>query len=191
LPQTPKLWNAFSAKRGLLQRWTIRIILDARTDLFSFGAGPYEMATSHLAFYGTTMAVIHDAILNRAPDSYQTQCRPASKLEEIINKALEKDRDLRYHSAGDLRADQKRLKRDKSSGRSVVAALSEPVSTLEQGSAGTGTTQAIPPSRRLPLWLAGSVRMASMVPSLLWARSLFSLHCGRTADLETVRMPRV
>jgi serine/threonine protein kinase len=74
--------------------------LDARTDLFSFGAVLYEMATGKQAFGGTTTAVIHDAILNRAPTSpIELNPNLPPKWEEIINKALEKDRDLRYHSA--------------------------------------------------------------------------------------------
>ena len=94
--------------------------LDARTDLFSFGAVLYEMATGRQAFGGTTTAVIHDAILNRAPTSpIELNPNLPPKWEEIINKALEKDRDLRYHSASDIRTDLKRLKRDTESGRSA------------------------------------------------------------------------
>jgi serine/threonine protein kinase/Tol biopolymer transport system component len=92
--------------------------LDARTDLFSFGAVLYEMATGHPAFDGSTTAVVFHQILAEAPKP-PLQLNPSLplKLEEIIIKALEKDRDLRYHSAGDLRADLKRLKRDTDSGR--------------------------------------------------------------------------
>ena len=95
--------------------------LDARTDLFSFGAVLYEMATGRQAFSGTTAAVIHDAILNRAPVS-PISLNPSlpHKFEEIINKALEKDRDVRYQVAAELRADLKRLKRDSDSGRSAA-----------------------------------------------------------------------
>jgi serine/threonine protein kinase len=76
--------------------------------LFSFGAVLYEMATGHPAFSGTTPVLIFDAILNRAPTS-PVPLNPelSPKLEEIINKALEKDRDLRYQSASDIRTDLK------------------------------------------------------------------------------------
>lgn len=96
--------------------------LDARTDLFSLGAVVYEMATGRAAFSGATSAVIFDAILNRAPaapSSFNANLPP--KLEEIIGKALEKDRDLRYQTAAELRTDLKRLKRDADSSRSQAA----------------------------------------------------------------------
>jgi eukaryotic-like serine/threonine-protein kinase len=95
--------------------------LDARTDLFSFGAVLYEMATGRPAFDGATSAVIFHRILAEAPEP-PIKVNPSMppKLEDIINKALEKDCDLRYHSAGDLRADLKRLKRDTDSGRSSI-----------------------------------------------------------------------
>jgi eukaryotic-like serine/threonine-protein kinase len=87
--------------------------LNARTDLFSFGAVLYEMATGRLAFAGNTAGVISHAILSQAPlSSLRLNSELPPKLEEIINKALEKDRKLRYQSAADIRIDLQRLKRD-------------------------------------------------------------------------------
>ncbi len=106
--------------------------LDARTDLFSFGAVLYQMATAKLPFEGDTSAVIFDGILNREPVS-PTELNGSIpvKLEEIIRTALEKDRDLRYQSAADMRAELKRLKRDTSSGRVPVASSTHVTATTQ------------------------------------------------------------
>jgi len=99
--------------------------LDARTDLFSFGAVLYEMATGDLPFHGETSAVICEAIMNRIPVSaVRLNPRLPTKLEDIINRALEKDRNLRYQHASDMRAELQRLKRDTDTGRSLALPVS-------------------------------------------------------------------
>jgi len=121
--------------------------LDTRSDLFSFGAVLYEMCTGMLPFRGDTSGVIFKAILDGTPTS-AVRLNPdlPAKLEDIISKALEKDRNLRYQVASDMRADLQRLKRDTDSSRGAVVAAVEPGITVGSGTsvATTATPGTIP-----------------------------------------------
>ncbi|MGH9712932.1 MAG: protein kinase domain-containing protein [Candidatus Acidiferrales bacterium] len=154
--------------------------LDARTDLFSLGAVLYEMATGCSAFTGNTSAVIFDAILNRtpaAPSSLNPNLPP--KLEEIIGKALEKDRDMRFQTAAELRADLKRLRRDTDSSRVASATTTAWPAAGAAGSSGRvpaqpGAPQAAVTTAAMPLrrgthwgvWAVGGLLVVAVVALL-------------------------
>jgi eukaryotic-like serine/threonine-protein kinase len=148
--------------------------LDNRTDLFSFGAVLYEMATGQQPFRGKSEATIYDAILNRdpAPPTELNREVPV-KLEEIIQKALEKDRNLRYQHAADVCTDLQRLKRDSESGRTPTASSSH---------VGTGT-----PARPGRPMLGGYVAAGVLCAVLLAAGLYYRAHRGQPlTDKDTI-----
>ncbi|MGI8785506.1 MAG: protein kinase domain-containing protein [Acidobacteriota bacterium] len=169
--------------------------LDARTDLFSFGIVLYEMASGRQAFVGTTSGVIFDGILNRTPlPLARLNPELPVRLEEVINKALEKDRKLRYQSAREMLVDLRRLRRDSDSGRS--AAMTEAAPSVSAGadiSGSQGRPLVAGPSRQTPAarralsgWkaIAGLVGAAVLIVATLL---FFQLHQAQAlTDRDTI-----
>jgi eukaryotic-like serine/threonine-protein kinase len=142
--------------------------LDQRTDLFSFGVVLYEMSTGQLPFKGESSAVVYEAILNRQPE-FPSQPSPdfPPGLKEIICKALEKDRELRYQHASDLRIDLLRVKRDSETKKMTVSTTGRRPDPVVEPDSGTQRLR----SRKVIAWIAVSGLAVILVALMIWWRS--------------------
>jgi len=172
--------------------------LDARSDVFSLGVMLYEMATGHRAFDGNTSAVIFNAILERAPVA-PSKLNPAlpPKLEEIIDKTLEKDLDMRYQTAAEVRNDLKRLKRALDSGRGMSAVGGIPSLVGERAPGGeSGAGRAAIPSHRLG-WISGATLLTLALAAAAFflgqhtAKASLPVYHLLTYRRGTIRMARL
>ena len=151
--------------------------LDARTDLFSFGIVLYEMATGSIPFRGETSGVIFDEILNRTPTApVRLNPKLPARLEDIINRALEKDRDLRYQHAVDIKSELLRLKRDLDSGRSPTLTSSDSHTAAPSGSVPASAQKTSGSARVIPSAASsGSAPVATEPAKRAWLKWMILL----------------
>ena len=173
--------------------------LDARSDLFSLGAVLYQMITGRVPFEGDTPAVIFDGILNHDPVPLVARVADVPpRLQDVINKALEKDRDLRFQSAAEIRAELKRIKRDAGSGKAVAS--SGPAAAQASSTSGQLASSALqsavitpaPTKGRRALWSLGLVAaLALLAVGGFWAYRRFAVDAGRPLDVTSMTVTRL
>ena len=171
--------------------------LDARTDLFSLGTVIYQMATGRPPFPGNTSAVIFNAILERDPvPAVKLNPQLPPKLQEVIDKLLEKDRDLRYQSAADLRGDLKRLKRDTESGRKIAQPVSapsvsvaDPPASFSRPSSSGSAVVAAAREHKLGAGVATLIVVAIVAAAAYGVYALFNRH--RPVPFENISITKV
>jgi serine/threonine protein kinase/tetratricopeptide (TPR) repeat protein len=164
--------------------------LDARTDLFSFGVVLYEMATGQVPFRGESTAEIFDAILNRVPAApVRLNSALPSKLEDIINKALEKDRNLRYQHATDMRTDLQRLKRDTETGRAGALSSGAMPVVPESGSQEAAVAPPAPGSGSTPSGVASAAASSTSASSISGAAQVPAIPASGRSKLWRILLP--
>jgi serine/threonine protein kinase/tetratricopeptide (TPR) repeat protein len=173
--------------------------LDARTDLFSFGVVLYEMATGFLPFTGESTGAVFEAILHKeAREAVRLNTGVPTELQRIIQKAMEKDRDLRYYTAGDLRGDLKRLKRDSSSGKVKTASPTSveeqiPSFRISSGHQKLASSQEAKPAagatqrgRRFAYAAGIGLALLLAIAGLFWYRKNLSVHTSGTSARPSI-----